>query len=206
MSKKLKKSPDEVVFAVLGALAVAERGRGEFFQSLVEEGRQSLQTRSEGSRNELRSMVLAAVEEIDQRPEGIESRRKQAVPMDIQTVKARQAQRLEAACRAFLKEFGTLEELGSNYALLKLERRIFSVVYEDKTYLPSFQFDEEGNPLPAIAAIIQVLGEKVSDWGLALWFTGSDGWLGGRRPVDLLRDEPERVVKAAEQEATELVF
>jgi hypothetical protein len=206
MRKKLRKSPDEVVFAVLGALAIAEKGEDEFFQSLVEEGKQSIQTRSEGSANELRSIVLAAVEEISQSPEIVSARRKQSPPMDIQTVRARQTQRLETARRAFLKEFGTLEDPDRDHARLKQERRIFSVAYEDKTYLPSFQFDERGDPLPAVAAVIQALGEKTSDWGLALWFTASDGWLGGRRPVDLLKDEPEQVVQAAEQEAAELVF
>jgi hypothetical protein len=206
MRKKLRKSPDEVVFAVLGALAIAERGEDEFFQSLVEEGKQSVLTHSQGSANELRAIVLAAVEEIRQSPESVSARRKQSPPMDIQTVRARQAQRLEAARRAFIEEFGTVEEPDGDYARLKQERRIFSVSYEDKTYLPSFQFDERGDPLPAVAAVIQTLGAETSDWGLALWFTASDGWLGGRRPVDLLHSEPERVVQAAEQEAAELVF
>jgi hypothetical protein len=206
MSKKLKRSPDEVLFAGLGALVVAEREGDEFFQSLVEEGKHSAHTRSEASADELRSIVLAAVEEISQRPESVSARRKRSRPMSIQTVRARQARRLEAARKAFLKEFGAPEEPGTGCDRLKQERRIFTVVYRDATYVPSFQFDDRGQPRPAVATVIQILGEKTSDWGLALWFTASDGWLGGRRPVDLLKDEPERVVQAAEQEAAELVF
>lgn len=206
MSKKLKRSPDEVLFAGLGALVVAEREGDEFFQNLVEEGKHSAQMRSEASTNELRSIVLAAVEEISQRPESVSARRKRYRPMDIHTVRARQARRLEAARKAFLKEFGVPEESGRGYDRLKQERRIFTVDYRDATYVPSFQFDERGQPRPAVAAVIQALGEKTSDWGLALWFTASDGWLGGRRPVDLLKGEPERVVQAAEQEAAGLVF
>lgn len=208
MSKKLKRSPDEVLFAGLGALAVAEREGDEFFQSLVEEGKHSVHILS-GTSAELRTIVLAAlaaVEEISQRPESVSARRKRSRPMSIQTVRARQARRLEAARKAFLKEFGTLEEPGKGYDYLKQERRIFTVAYGDATYVPSFQFDERGQPRPAVAAVIQTLGKKTSNWGLALWFTASDGWLGGRRPVDLLKDEPERVVQAAEQGAAELVF
>lgn len=206
MSKKLKRSPDEVLFAGLGALAVAEREGDEFFQSLVEEGRHSAHTRSEASADELRLIVLAAVEEISQRPEMISARRKRTRPMSIQTVRERQARRLEAAHRAFLKEFGTPEEPGKGYDRLKQERKIFTVAYQDATYVPSFQFDERGKPRPAVATVIRILGKKTSDWGLALWFTASDGWLGGQRPVDLLKDEPERVVQAAEHGAAELVF
>lgn len=74
------------------------------------------------------------------------------------------------------------------------------------TYAPSFQFDEKGCPWPAVARVIQVLGGNTSDWGLALWFAAANGWLDGRRPVDLLASAPEEVVEAAEREAEELVF
>lgn len=46
----------------------------------------------------------------------------------------------------------------------------------------------------------------MSDWGLALWFTGVNGWLDGKRPVDFLKNEPEEVVQAAKLEASELGF
>jgi hypothetical protein len=121
------------------------------------------------------------------------------------TVKARQARRLESAQKAFLREFGTVEEPGKNHERLKLERKIFTVTYGNTTYAPSFQFDEKGRPRPAVAKVIQILGGDTSDWGLALWFTAANGWLGGRRPVDFLENDPERVVQAAEREATELV-
>ena len=131
-------------------------------------------------------------------------RQKPSGPNDPQTVAARQAQRLDSARRAILKEFGTLES--GDYERLKDERKIFTVTHRNATYVPSFQFDEKGRPRPAVAKVIQILGKDTSDWGLALWFTAANGWLDGKRPVDLLNDNPEEVVQAAEQEAAELVF
>jgi hypothetical protein len=126
-------------------------------------------------------------------------------PMDREAVAARQAKRLERARKAVLKEFGSLDK-PVDCERLQRERRIFTLSHPNTTYVPSFQFDERGHPRPAVAKVIQILGPELSDWGLALWFTAVNGWLGDKRPVDLLADEPERVVQAAEQEAAELVF
>lgn len=125
--------------------------------------------------------------------------------MDREAVAARQAKRLERARKAFLKEFGSLDE-PVDCERLRRERKIFALSHQNATYIPSFQFDERGHPHPAIAKVIQILGKDTSDWGLALWFTAANGWLDDKRPVDLLKDKPEEVIQAAEQEAAELVF
>jgi hypothetical protein len=117
----------------------------------------------------------------------------------------RQAKRLERARRAVLKEFGSLEE-PSDCERLRRERKILILPHQNATYIPSFQFDERGRPRPAVEKVIQILCKDTSDWGVALWFTAANGWLGDKRPVDLLADEPEQVVQAAEQEAAELIF
>ena len=126
--------------------------------------------------------------------------------LDAETVRARQARRLESARRAFLREFGILGKAAGAYELLQRERKILTVEYRDVTYVPSFQFDEKGRPRPAVAKVIEILGKDTSDWGIALWFAGANGWLDGKRPVDLLEDEPKEVIQAAEHEAAELVF
>jgi hypothetical protein len=46
---------------------------------------------------------------------------------------------------------------------------------------------------------------RLSGWGLALWFTGSNVWVDGQRPVDVLDSSPEMVVQAAAQLAAELL-
>jgi hypothetical protein len=86
------------------------------------------------------------------------------------------------------------------------ERKVFAIRVGDQQLYPAFQFNEDGRPVAAIAKALEHLGgAKLSDWQIALWFTSSTGWLGGRRPVDLLSDEPETVVAAAEREVGELV-
>jgi hypothetical protein len=128
--------------------------------------------------------------------------------------------RLNAAAREeLISEFGLLSSseiaalAGSqakNKAALanrwKQEGRIFSVPHRGSTYFPGFQFDVAGRPHEAVAGVLKVLGAKMSEWGLGLWFTAAKGWLGDKRPVDLLDIDPKRVVEAAEREVAELVF
>jgi hypothetical protein len=130
-----------------------------------------------------------------------------------------QARRNAAAREELIAEFGLLSSAdvaaragsrAKNKAALanrwKQERRIFSVPHQGSVFYPAFQFDDEGQPCEAIAGTLRALGTKLSDWGLALWFTGRYGMLGDRRPVDLLAAEPDRVVAAAERKAGPLVF
>jgi hypothetical protein len=139
-------------------------------------------------------------------PEGSPLDRFFPTAKEMAGVEARQARRLAMARTAFLKEFGSLERPAADWERLRRERKIFTVTHRGATYIPSFQLDEKGNPRPAIARVIQILGKDTSDWGLALWFTAASSRLDGKRPVDLLSSHPEEVVQAAEQEAAELVF
>lgn len=135
----------------------------------------------------------------------VTQRKQRRDPLDREGAEARQARRLASAKRAILKEFGSLEK-PADLERLQRERKIFAVSHGNEVYVPSFQFDEKGRPRPAVSKVIQILGKETSDWGLALWFTAANGWLDDRRPVDLLKDDPEQVVQAAEHEAEELVF
>jgi len=125
-----------------------------------------------------------------------------------------QARRNVVAREALIREFGALTSLevaeqDQNKAALahqwKEEGRIFAVHYLGATCFPAFQFDAAGHPLPVIAGIIEALGHRGS-WQLALWFIAETGWLGGRRPVDLLECEPETVLEAARNEAAPLLY
>ncbi len=203
MGKKLAaaKKADQVWLAGLGALVIAEQEGSDLFQQLVRKGKEFKRTEEGGQEIELFRVKARAVA-----PSIADRQRKQSAPVDMEQVKARQARRLESARRAVLKEFGTLEESGKDYERLKQARRIFTVTHGNATYVPGFQFDDRGRPHPAVAKVIQILGKQISDWGLALWFTAPNGWLDGKRPVDLLNEDPKEVVQAAEHEAAELVF
>jgi hypothetical protein len=139
-----------------------------------------------------------------------------AVPSAVTVLQAR---RNAEAREALLQEFGGLtsadvaELAGSqakNRAALanrwKQEGRIFSVPRHELRLFPGFQFDEQGRPKQVIAAVIGELGSRLTPWELALWFAKASGRLGGRRPVDLLDDEPRAVIEAATREAAGLVF
>lgn len=80
--------------------------------------------------------------------------------------------------------------------------RLISVSDRSQAYFPVFAFGEamERRPTAEFAAVINVLGENKDGWGMAFWFASSNHWLGGKRPMDLLRSAPERVRSAAEEE------
>lgn len=130
-----------------------------------------------------------------------------------------QARRNSDARRGFLEEFGALtssevaDHAGSRAAnrsalatRWRKEGRAFAVTLHDTLYYPGFQFDENGRPLPVIGQTLDALGSReLGEWELALWFATRNGWLGDRRPVDLLADDPAAVVEAARRERRELV-
>jgi hypothetical protein len=125
-----------------------------------------------------------------------------------------QLRRNAEARRAFLAEFGALtskevaELAGSratNRAALanrwKAQGRIFAIETGGQSLFPAFQFAEDGQARPVVAEVLAALGPKAAGWQTALWFTGANGWLGAKRPVDLLESAPEAVAAAARREA-----
>lgn len=124
-----------------------------------------------------------------------------------------QLRRNAEARKAFLAEFGALtskqvaELVGSratNRAALanrwKAQNRIFAIEAGGQSLFPAFQFAEDGQARPVVAEVLAALGPRAKGWQTALWFTGANGWLGAKRPVDLLESGPEAVAAAARQE------
>jgi hypothetical protein len=85
----------------------------------------------------------------------------------------------------------------------KKEGRLFAVPSGRADLYPAFQFDAHGQPRPVIAEVLRHFVEE-SEWGRALWWTAPSGWLGGRRPLDVLDAEPEAVLEAARRSAQPL--
>jgi hypothetical protein len=122
-----------------------------------------------------------------------------------------QARRNAEARATLLAEFGALtsaqvaelagSEAKNTSALAgrwRREGRVIAVEHHGATYYPGFQFDAEGRPKPVVADVLRHLAApSMTPWQRALWFTTANGWLSGRRPVDVLDDEPEEVVAAA---------
>lgn len=207
MSKNVEETSDRVWLAGLGALAVAEQEGNDLFQQLVKKGREVEITTSKVPRQVKVRMSRPSRTVLRVRTSASDSPLLKLLPnpKEMEQIGARQARRFAAARRAFLKEFGSLDQSSMDWERLRRENRIFTVTHRGATHVPSFQFDEKGKPRPAIAKVIQILGKDTSDWGLALWFTAASERLDGRRPVDLLSSQPDQVVQAAEQEAAELV-
>jgi hypothetical protein len=80
----------------------------------------------------------------------------------------------------------------------KNERKLFAVAYDGQDRFPRYALDENYRPLPAVAAILLVLG-SISDWRIAAWFESSNAWLDHRRPREVLATSPDAVIAAAEQ-------
>ncbi len=125
--------------------------------------------------------------------------------------KLRQVRRNAEARTQLVQEFGALtgDQIGEQHsqarnrhalaARWRKEGRIFGVPYRGQTLYPAFQFDVVGGEVkPSIRDVLaQLPRDRMSDWESALWWSAANGWLGGRRPVDVLDDEPEAVAAAA---------
>jgi hypothetical protein len=130
-----------------------------------------------------------------------------------------QARRNAAARTGLLSEFGALtaaqvaELAGSdakNTSALagrwRREGRLVAVEHHGTIYYPAFQFDVDGKPKQAVADVLKHLGDpSMTAWQQALWFTSANGWLDGRRPVDLFDNEVDAVVAAAREALREPV-
>jgi hypothetical protein len=131
-----------------------------------------------------------------------------------------QVNRNAAAHAELAEEFGLLsstqvaelaksKSVASNPAALanrwRKERKVFTVEVEGGAQrFPGFQFGTNGKPRPVIAQVLAAVDDRLTGWELALWFTGSNGWLGGERPADVLDSDPELVVEAAGHLAAEI--
>ena len=130
-----------------------------------------------------------------------------------------QARRNAEARTRLLTEFGALtaaqvaelagSEARNTSALAgrwRREGRILALDHHGTTYYPSFQFDAEGKPRAVVADVLQWLSRPdMTSWQQTLWFTTANGWLDGRRPVDLLDDQPQTVIAAATEALREPV-
>jgi hypothetical protein len=81
------------------------------------------------------------------------------------------------------------------------QKRIFAVRHQGALVYLTFQFDQHGHPAPIIEQVIKELGDPPG-WDLAYWFVKGNWLLEGRRPVDLITDDPDAVIRAAAHDAT----
>ena len=77
----------------------------------------------------------------------------------------------------------------------------FAIPFNGTDYYPLYTLDPTANyrPYKAVADIISILTNKDA-WGLAFWFSSLNGYLGGKRPQDLLATKPDQVIAAAKDQ------
>jgi hypothetical protein len=86
-------------------------------------------------------------------------------------------------------------------AIEETKRAIYIIKGKEPGF-PAYQFDHQG-PKRIIAGIIKTLSPYRSSWEIAVWLWGSNGWLGGASPMDLLDSKPILVLDAAFQDIAE---
>lgn len=100
----------------------------------------------------------------------------------------------------------TVEEMRRDLRQWTAEGRIFSVKDQATEYFPPFALDPDAGyrPYPAVAEMLSILHELQWDnaWGLAGWFVGVNGYLDVQRPMDVLVNDPEWVIDAAQDAVT----
>jgi hypothetical protein len=77
--------------------------------------------------------------------------------------------------------------------------RLLAIQRGHSALFPGFQFDDQGQPLLVIAQLRR-LGDdaQVDEVGILHWLMGPTTYLDDRRPVDLLLNDPEAVLSAAQ--------
>lgn len=87
------------------------------------------------------------------------------------------------------------------------ERRIFSIAHQGQVLYPNYAFANNEGPhlLPHLAEVISALGPAKNGWDLAFWFKSPNNFLGNQRPEDILGQEPEKVLSAAYEEASDVM-
>src|SRR5579863_651240 len=77
------------------------------------------------------------------------------------------------------------------------EKKVFAFDYQGQKWFPRFQF-QDGRPVPAVSQVIKLFPQHATGWELAYFFTTQNANLSGRRPLDLLKQDPSRVVSLAQ--------
>ena len=78
----------------------------------------------------------------------------------------------------------------------KAERKVFALSRGGIQFFPRYAFDEVLDPRQAVAQAMEILNEY-SPYRLASWFESTNSFLNGRRPREVIGEDPEAVLAAA---------
>jgi len=80
--------------------------------------------------------------------------------------------------------------------------KIFAVPHSGASWFLSFQFGEDGHPLPVVADVLEAL-QGWDPWAIAHWFVTANGLLQDRPPVEFLDSDPDAVRQAAARDGSD---
>ena len=103
-----------------------------------------------------------------------------------------------------------LDKVPSEIKALRKAGELLAVwLPSDQRFLyPTWQFDERGNPIPEVVALLALLrspngmdiGVPSTGWGEVEWFISYHVLLDGLSPAQVLASDPERVLAIAKEE------
>lgn len=76
------------------------------------------------------------------------------------------------------------------------QRRVFAINRRNQKEFPRYQFDPLGQPIDAVAKVLEIF-QGYTPFRIASWFESTSSELGGRRPREVLADNPAAVIEAA---------
>ena len=80
---------------------------------------------------------------------------------------------------------------------------LFTVEHDNETLVPAFLLDADLLPRPAFQPVIAALAGAGEDgWGLWAWLVRPTSWLDGKVPAEVLERNPEAVLRAAQDRAS----
>jgi hypothetical protein len=77
------------------------------------------------------------------------------------------------------------------------EKKVFAIDYQGQKWFPTFQF-QDGRPIPEVSQVLEVFPKHATGWQLAYFFTAPNANISGRKPYELLKTNPSRVVSLAQ--------
>ena len=80
-----------------------------------------------------------------------------------------------------------------------VEGALFFIHRNGNDYFPGYALDPEQcyRPYRALRTVIEHFEPTKDGWSLAFWFQSVNSFLGGKRPMDLLAEKPDKVIAAA---------
>jgi len=81
-------------------------------------------------------------------------------------------------------------------------RKLLSVLYSGEEKFPAIQFTEQGEPVPGLSAVLQVIG-LAGPWGTLDFLLSPDDELDGLSPIETLKRHPERLEEVVRLASTQ---